>query len=213
MTDDKVYFYAIDEHTFKPIIRNVMNNFMNCSMMMFGSKSIYGITYKQNEGNFDVYRQKYQHDYKVAIVHEDFDGSKGLPVESMKAFLVGVKDKIKFYDVNTFMEITESEIQIPLFKSTTREANEIISMQISPKEDILAVISGKKLIMDENKPNQIFIFKRKKNLNAAEDSMDQFEALKKIKIMDNPAFEKISMQFKFQNTKYDRDVTHLLFAR
>jgi hypothetical protein len=70
-------------------------------------------------------------------------------------------------------------------------------MQISPKEDILAVISGKKLIMDENKPNQIFIFKRKKNLNASEDAMDQFEALKKIIIKDNPAFEKISMQFKF----------------
>lgn len=97
-------------------------------MMMFGSKGIYGITYKQNEGNFDVYRRKYVHDYKVNVVHEDFDGAKGLPVESMKAFLVGVNDKIKFYDVNTFMEIKESEITIPLLESKTREANEIISM-------------------------------------------------------------------------------------
>jgi hypothetical protein len=79
-------------------------------MMLFGSKSKYAITYKQNEGNFDVYRQKYEHDYKVTVVHEDFDGSKGLPVETMKAFLVGVKDKIKFFDVNTFAEIKESEI-------------------------------------------------------------------------------------------------------
>lgn len=139
---------------------------------MFGSKGKYGITYKQNEGNFDVYRRKYVHDYKVTVVHEDFDGSRGLPVQSMKAFLVGVKDKIKFYNVNTFEEITDCEIKIPLLKSFTREPNEIISMQISPKEDVLAVISGKKLIMDENKPNQIFIFKRKKNLNASEESMD-----------------------------------------
>ena len=192
-----MYFYEIDDHTFEPMIRNVMNNYINCSMMLFGAKGKYGITYKQNEGNFDLYRAKYVHDFKVTIVHEDFDGSRGLPVESMKAFLVGVIDKIKFYDVNTFEEIKECEIEIPLFKSTSRERNEIISMQISPKEDILAVISGKKLIMDENKPNQIFIFKRQKNLNAQEDSMDQFKFLKRIKIMDNPAFEKISMQFKF----------------
>ena len=136
-----------------PKIRNVMNNYVNCSMMLLGAKGKYAITYKQNEGNFDLYRAKYVHDFKVTVVHEDFDGSTGLPIESMKAFLVGVKDKIKFYDVNTFEEITDCEIKIPLFKSTSREANEIISMQISPKEDILAVISGKKLIMDENKPN------------------------------------------------------------
>lgn len=52
--------------------------------------------------------------------------------------------------------------------------------------------------MDENKPNQIFVFKRKKNINAVEEeSMDQFELIKRIIIKDNPAFEKISMQFKF----------------
>ena len=43
--------------------------------------------------------------------------------------------------------------------------------------------------------------------------MDQFELIKRIVIKDNPAFEKISMQFMFQKTKYGREVTHLLFAR
>ena len=143
----------MDDHTFIPEIENVMNNYVNCSMMMFGKKGVYGITYKTNEGNFDVYRRKYIHDYKVPVVNVDLDGSKGLPVESMNAFLITQQNVIKFYDVDTFKEITESQIDIPLLESTTREPNEIISMQIDPTENILALITGKKLIMDENKPN------------------------------------------------------------
>lgn len=134
VTEDKVFFYMMDDHDFMPNIENVMNNYVNCSIMMFGAKGIYGITYKTNEGNFDVYRRKYIHDYKVPVVNADLDGSKGLPVESMNAFLISKKNVIKFYDVDTFREIKESQINIPLLESTTREANEIISMQISPDE-------------------------------------------------------------------------------
>jgi hypothetical protein len=40
-----------------------------------------------------------------------------------------------------------------LLKSVERERNEIISMQIDPTENFLAVISGKNLVMAEQKPN------------------------------------------------------------
>jgi hypothetical protein len=43
--------------------------------------------------------------------------------------------------------------------------------------------------------------------------MDKFELIKRIVIKDNPDFEKISMQFKFENTKYGREATNLIFAR
>lgn len=102
VTDDKIYFYNIDQETFMPEIENVMNNFMNCSMMMFGAKGIYGITYKINEGNFDLYRRKYIHDYKVTVVDMDLDGSRGLPIESMNAFLVSKKNKVIFFSQDTF---------------------------------------------------------------------------------------------------------------
>ena len=51
-----------------PKLENVMNNFMNCSQMMFGSKVKYGITYKTNEKSFDIHRRKYEHDYLVNVV-------------------------------------------------------------------------------------------------------------------------------------------------
>jgi hypothetical protein len=52
----------------------------------------------------------------------------------MNAFLISKVDVIKFFHVDTFEEIKESEIKIPLLESTSREPNEIISMQISPDE-------------------------------------------------------------------------------
>lgn len=102
--------------------------------MMFGAKGIFGITYKTNEGNFDLYRRKFVHDFKVNIVEMDLDGSRGLAIETMNAFLVSQGNLIRFFDQDTFKEVTDSLITIPLFKSETREPNEIISMQMSGDE-------------------------------------------------------------------------------
>jgi hypothetical protein len=113
------------------MLENLMNNFMNCSVMMFGPKVKYGLTFKSNERSIDIYRKKYIHDFKVCAVDDDLDGSRGLPIESMNAFLVSKFDTIKFYDIDNFKEIKDCEIKIPLLPSVTREKNEIISMQIS----------------------------------------------------------------------------------
>ena len=65
----------INAKTFEPELENVMANFMNCNQMMFGSKVRYCITYKTNQKSFDIYRRKYEHDYKVNVVTENYDGS------------------------------------------------------------------------------------------------------------------------------------------
>lgn len=77
----------------------------------------------------------------------------------------------------------------------------------------MAVITGKNLIMNEQKPNQVFIFKRVKNLNVDSGLADKFELIKKIRVAEMEEFTKISMQFLFKNTKYDRDPDTLIFAR
>ena len=64
----------------------------------------------------------------------DLDGSRGLPIESMNAFLVSRIAQIRFFDIDTFNEIKECDIIIPLLVSKEREPNEIISMQISSSE-------------------------------------------------------------------------------
>ena len=49
VTDEKILFYEVDMITYEVTLENQMNNFMNCSIMMFGPKVKYGITYKTNE--------------------------------------------------------------------------------------------------------------------------------------------------------------------
>ena len=130
-TSDKIYFYDLDTKTFEPTLQNVMNNFMSCSEMMFGNKGTLCITYKTNQKSFDIYRRKYVHNYGVNVVDENLDGSAGVQIQSMNAFLVSKVNVVKFYDVDTFQEMTKCRIEVPLFVTTTRESNQILSLLVS----------------------------------------------------------------------------------
>jgi hypothetical protein len=111
-TDTSIYFYKIDQATLEPSLENMMFNFMNCSQMMFGRRVKYCITYKTNQKSFDIHRRKFEHDFRVNVVEDDLDGSRGLPIESMNAFLVSKVNVIKIYDVDTFEEIEDCKIQV-----------------------------------------------------------------------------------------------------
>lgn len=173
-TDTEIFFYKIDQSTLEPALENTMFNFMNCSQMMFGRKVKYCITYKTNQKSFDIHRRKFEHDFRNTVVNKDLDGSRGLPIDSMNAFLVSKIDKIFFYDTDSFNEMEDCMIQVPLLAKgeDEREPNEIISMQISSNENLLGVITGKNLIMKEQKANQLFLFKRLKNADPTK--MDKF---------------------------------------
>lgn len=119
--------------------------------MMFGSKVRYCVTYKTNQKSFDIYRRKYWHDFKVPLSDENLEGSIALELEKMNAFLVSKIDRIIIYDCHTFAQI--GELPISLLKADTREPNQVISMQKSQDEKLLAVISGKFLIKNEQKFN------------------------------------------------------------
>lgn len=101
-TDEFVYFYLIDKETFMPELENVMYNFMGCNQLMFGSKVRYGISYKQNQKSFEIFRRKYMHNLKVCVNDEDFSGSQALELVSMNTFLVSKVDKVLMFDCDTF---------------------------------------------------------------------------------------------------------------
>jgi hypothetical protein len=60
-TDDKIQYYRMEPMTFEPVYENCLNNFMDCTQCIFGTKETYCITYKHNETEFQVFRQKYKH--------------------------------------------------------------------------------------------------------------------------------------------------------
>ena len=87
-TTQHIYFYEINKDTLLPHLANVMNNFMNCAMMMYGKMGRYCVTYKTNMKSFDLYRRKYEHDFRVKVVDENLEGSKGIYLNSSNVLIV-----------------------------------------------------------------------------------------------------------------------------
>ena len=132
----------------EPRLENVMYNFMNCTQMLFGSKVRYCITYVQGEKSFSVYTRKFINSFYPTIVEDNFSASSGLVVKSMNAFLVSVKEKIRFYDLDAYIEFEACEITIPLLQNQAgqRKPNQVIKMTVSQDDEYLAVISGQNLV-------------------------------------------------------------------
>ena len=73
-------------------------------------------------------------------------------------------------------------MSIDLLPSTTREPNEVIGLQKSACEKYIAVISGKNLVMNEQKQNQLFVLK--KDYAESIFGYDSFRLHKKIILKD-----------------------------
>jgi hypothetical protein len=89
------------------------------------------------------------HNLRVCVDDSNYEGSKALEIVSSNLFLVSKIDQVFIYHSLTFKIC--GRIPISLLNSVSREPNEIIGMEISKCEDWLAVISGKNLVMNEQK--------------------------------------------------------------
>ena len=101
-TDEKVYFYLINQETLEPTLENVMFNYMKCNHLMFGSKVRYGVSYKSNQRSFQIYRRAFWHNFKVPITQENLERSKAIELTSLNVFMVTKIDKVIIYDCETF---------------------------------------------------------------------------------------------------------------
>ena len=127
-----------------------MFNFMKCNQMMFGSKVRYCITFKTNQKGFEVYRRKYEHNFKSLLYKENFEGSHGLQVTKTNRILVTKIDKVFVINSETYKEMPDEGIEVKLLEDkTAREPNQILSMALSDDEDYLALITGKSLIKNQ----------------------------------------------------------------
>ena len=66
-TDERIFFYLINPDTLMPELENVMNNYMNCNQMMYGKRVKFCVTYKTGVRSFDIFRRRYQHNFKVPV--------------------------------------------------------------------------------------------------------------------------------------------------
>jgi hypothetical protein len=158
---EKIFFYLVDRDTLKADLENVMYNYMGCDYMMIGPKVRYCVTYKNDSKGYNIFRAKYIHNFKVTVQSMNCEGSKILELQSIGAFVVTNTSGVSIYDSQDFKLL--GALDITLLESKEREPNEVLAIQKCQNEEYLAVLTGKNLIMQEQKLNQIYIFKRKRN--------------------------------------------------
>ena len=88
----------IDKDTFMPTLENTMNNFMNCSMMMFGKRVRFGITYKTNQPGFVIFTRTSYHNFKVAIDANNWESSIGANLGNIGCYAIAKLNEIKIFD-------------------------------------------------------------------------------------------------------------------
>lgn len=95
------------------------------------------------------------------MVEENLEGSKCLELVKHDMFLCTNIDKVNQYSLDNqtpYKFIDKLDITL-LEDKDAREPNEIIAIQTCQNEEYIAVISGKRLIGNEEKINQLFVFR------------------------------------------------------
>lgn len=114
ITDEKIYFFMINKETLMPTLENVMNNFMNCSMMMIGKFVRFAITYKTNQQGFIIYTRSAYHNFKVTLDARSFEGAHGINFSHLDKYAVGKGMEVRLYDQKTFTQIGDTiEVENP----------------------------------------------------------------------------------------------------
>jgi hypothetical protein len=127
----------------------------------------------------------------------------------MNAFLVSKIDKIIMYNSESFEEM--DMVPIKLLKADTREPNQVIAMAKSSDEEHLAVISGKILIMNEQKTNQLFIFKKEKDPNGGK--VDKYVQKNRVVLKEMEFFKQVCMKFHFKPPRGSEEPDSIIFSK
>lgn len=75
----------------------------------------------------------------------------GLGIRTMGRILVSRIDEIMVIDAKDYTVKQDETIKVTLLKSTTREINTVLAMQICDHERSLAILTGKHLIKNQKK--------------------------------------------------------------
>lgn len=140
-----IYFYDIDKETLEPKILHVMYNFMDCSQIMFGSRSIYSITYKTGQEGFTLSRRKFIHDYAVQIDGKNYENSVGVCSPYYEYFYLSRGNTIEVYNNESFKKIQTIEVPFEnmIEKNDGRiHRQKILNIKLSRRLEYMAVLVG-----------------------------------------------------------------------
>lgn len=93
-TDERIFFYTLEKDSLEVKLNNVMNNFMQCSIMMFESKDRFGISFKLNAPDFVIYARRFFHNFTIHISRADNEGAVGANLSKRGEYVMADKTQV-----------------------------------------------------------------------------------------------------------------------
>ena len=121
---------------------------------MFGARVKYGIAFKTNEPNFDIFTRKCYHNFKVCIDNQSYEGAVGKELFKSSSYVMADDLGIGIYDNSSFQRKSNWTVK------AKSEGVEILYLEISSDETKIGVIVGKQLIKDKCKITEIVIYSK-----------------------------------------------------
>jgi len=116
----QIYFYKIKETKdnylgpsyFKPVLDNVIYNFMTCNMMIFGPKLTVCITYEIGSEDFRIFSRNFKHNFQVKIDNHTGENNCNLNLKKQNAYCianysVSTYNTLKIYSQTDFKLVKE----------------------------------------------------------------------------------------------------------
>lgn len=125
----------------KPILKNVMVNFIGCSMLLFGEDKDLCITYKTNQEGLNMFVRRMTHDFKTKIISNNYNKSIGINIDSFNNFMVANDGQLIIYDDFSYGELRR--IDLNLDKSNVSCPDIILALKMNQSSNLLIVVIGK----------------------------------------------------------------------
>lgn len=129
-TQEKIYFYSLDNKTLKPIPITVIFNFMACSQILSGPKYDINISYMLDHNDFLISQRNKHHNFKVSIEHGTFGRMWCIDLKEFNSYAVSSKNKVNIHSQTDFSltyTITIESVEI----SKKKQQLEVLRMAIS----------------------------------------------------------------------------------
>lgn len=156
-SDQKIYFVILDKETLLPRVENVMFNSTGSFQMIIGTKSRYSITFRMKQSGFMVMSKKHTNNFRVEVTTANVEGSVGVNIPSINAYVGCEKLKIGVYDDKTF----EVKQQWRAIQSQGKIDIEILYITVSDDESRIALALGKQLVKDHQHIEEIVVYEKK----------------------------------------------------
>ena len=134
-----------------------MQNFMGCTSLSIDNDDKVCITFKTRQPHITCFFRRFDHGFREIVDDESREGVSAVNVPSRHVFIISDDDYLSIHDHKTYKTMLKHDIELK--ESDTDDKMEILSIKLCPKQEYLAVLSGKNLIKEIEELHQLHVYK------------------------------------------------------